>query len=84
MLIDLSVVYRSDFQTNEKKIMGELDDLAKSAGAKKRKGDMNSAVEGTEEIRAWVSNTIKKSSDTPQDQLAVGESLGVIFRSIKR
>jgi hypothetical protein len=43
----------SDFQTNEKKIMGELDDLAKSAGAKKRKGDMNSAVEGTEEIRAW-------------------------------
>lgn len=59
MLIDLSVVHRSDFQTNEKKIMGELDDLAKSAGAKKRKGDMNSAVEGTEEIRAWVSNTIK-------------------------
>jgi hypothetical protein len=43
----------SDFKTNEKKIMGQLDDLAKVAGAKKKKGDMKGAVEGTEAIREW-------------------------------
>ena len=51
-------LYSSDFKTNEKKIMGQLDDLAKVAGAKKKKGDMKGAVEGTEAIREWVSGQI--------------------------
>lgn len=41
-----------DFKTNEKKIMTELDDLGKKF-AKSKKGDMGSAVEGTEAIREW-------------------------------
>ena len=53
-----SFLYSSDFKTNEKKIMGQLDDLAKVAGAKKKKGDMKGAVEGTEAIREWVSGQI--------------------------
>ena len=40
--------------------MGQLDDLAKAAGAKKKKGDMKGAVEGTEAIREWVSGQIKR------------------------
>ena len=55
MLICLLLI-RSDFQTNEKKIMSELDELAKTAGQQnKKKADMKGAVEGTEAIREWVS-----------------------------
>jgi hypothetical protein len=45
----------SDFKTNEKKIMQELDTLAKNADTRKKKGkgDMAGAVEGTEAIREW-------------------------------
>ena len=52
------LVFRSDFKTNEKKIMQELDTLAKNADTRKKKGkgDMKGAVEGTEAIREWVSS----------------------------
>ncbi len=61
MLICLLLI-RSDFQTNEKKIMGELDELAKQAGQKdKKKADMKGAVEGTEAIREWVSFSLSVS-----------------------
>ena len=52
------LVFRSDFKTNEKKIMQELDSLAKNADTRKKKkgGDMKGAVEGTEAIREWVSS----------------------------
>jgi len=45
-----------DFETNELKIMAELDSLENKAneGKKgKKKSDMKGAVEGTEEIRKW-------------------------------
>jgi hypothetical protein len=53
----LSVVhFRSDFKTNEKKIMKELDFLASSTGKNGGKAaDLGGAMEGTEEIRQWVS-----------------------------
>jgi len=40
----------SDFKTNEKKIMGELDEIVKLSGGKKnaKASDMKGAVEGTE------------------------------------
>ena len=43
-----------DFKTNEKKIMKEIDDIQKKVGQTK-KGGMQSAVDGTEAIREWVS-----------------------------
>ena len=54
----LALLFRSDFKTNEKKIMQELDSLAKNADTRKKKkgGDMKGAVEGTEAIREWVSS----------------------------
>lgn len=53
----LSVVHcSSDFKTNEKKIMKELDQLAASTGKGGGKAaDLGGAMEGTEEIRQWVS-----------------------------
>lgn len=41
--------------------MTELDDLGKKF-AKSKKGDMGSAVEGTEAIREWVSMTLEKGN----------------------
>lgn len=44
----------SDFKTNEKKIMKELDQLQSTAGrASSKGGDLGGAMEGTEEIRQW-------------------------------
>jgi len=43
----------SDFKTNEKKIMKELDQLYASSGKKSKSGDLGGAMEGTEEIRQW-------------------------------
>ena len=58
----VSVGHRSDFQTNEQKIMDELDGLVnlvnnKKGKKSKRGGDMKSAREGAEAIREWVSLT---------------------------
>ena len=49
--------YSSDFETNEKKIMDELDKLAKTAQGGKKGGSKQDAADGTEEIRQWVSLT---------------------------
>jgi len=35
--------------------MGELDDIEKMSGVKKKGGDMKGAQEGAEAIREWVS-----------------------------
>jgi len=43
----------SDFDTNEKKIFDELDQLAKKQNKGKKGGSMADAAEGTEQIRAW-------------------------------
>jgi hypothetical protein len=43
----------SDFETNEKKIMDELDKLAKTAQGGKKGGSKQDAADGTEEIRSW-------------------------------
>ena len=53
----LFVQCSSDFKTNEKKIMKELDQLQSTAGRSSSKGgDLGGAMEGTEEIRQWVSS----------------------------
>ena len=45
----------SDFDTNEKKIMDELDKLARQTQKGKKGGSMSDAAGGAEEIRGWVS-----------------------------
>jgi len=43
----------SDFDTNEKKIMDELDKLARQTQKGKKGGSMSDAAGGAEEIRGW-------------------------------
>ena len=53
----------SDFKTNEKKIMKELDDLQRQFGrAAGKASDLGGAMEATEEIRQWVSPEILSNS----------------------
>jgi len=42
-----------DFEDNEKTIMDSLDGLAKAVGGKKKKGNVNEAADGAEQIRQW-------------------------------
>lgn len=52
--------------------MTELDDLGKKF-AKSKKGDMGSAVEGTEAIREWVSMTLEKGNLFVVSVVALGD-----------
>ena len=42
--------------------MGNIDNLAKSAGGAKGKGGMKEAADSAEEIRKWVSLTINRAN----------------------
>ena len=42
--------------------MGNIDNLAKSAGGKQAKGGMKEAADSAEEIRKWVSLTFNQGN----------------------